>query len=180
MQNSTIFLDSSVPYRLTEYRPSDAEALVRWLDDREIYQRTLRIPLPYTAADARQWLAIVEQTTARNGQPVQWAIRDQADQLLGAIGFDGLEIGRSHRAELGYWLARPYWGGGIMTAAVGAVCRHAFDNLALWRITAHVFASNDASARVLEKNGFALEGYLRRHYQKLGRFLDAKAYGLLR
>ena len=166
--------------RLTQFEPSDKDVLVECLNDRDIYQRTLRIPYPYSAADAQRWLAIVDKATRHNGQPVNWAIRDSSGQVIGGIGFDGLVLGQTHRAEIGYWLAKPYWGHGIMPAAVQAVCRHAFDHLGLVKIVAHIFAFNQASGRVLEKCGFQCEGHLRQHYLKDGQLIDAKAYGLLR
>lgn len=166
--------------RLTEFQRSDADLLVEHLSDKEIYDRTLRIPYPYTAADARRWLDIVEKATKQNGQPVNWAVREHDSRVIGGVGLDGLVIGKSHRGEIGYWLAKPYWGRGIMPAAVEAVCRHAFENLGLVKIQAHVFSFNHASARVLEKCGFGLEGYLRKHFLKDGNYIDAKAYGLVR
>jgi RimJ/RimL family protein N-acetyltransferase len=172
--------DISQGLQLTEFRRSDRDVLVEYLDDKEIYDLTLRIPSPYTAADADRWLTMVEAATKQNGQPVNWAIRDEEGRSIGGVGFDGLVIGKSHRAEIGYWLARPFWGRGIMTAVVQAVCRHAFENLGLAKIVAHTFSFNVASARVLEKCGFESEGYVRRHYLKDGKFIDAKAYGLLR
>jgi RimJ/RimL family protein N-acetyltransferase len=165
-------------WRLTEIRPSDKAALVRHLREREIYEQTLRIP--YTEADADVWFEIVAATTARQRRPVQFAIRAAADELIGSCGFDGFEMGKAHLAEIGYWLAKPYWGRGIMTAVIGAACQHAFAEFGLVKVTAHVFATNPASARVLEKCGFEQEGYLRRHYRKDGQYLDALAYGLLR
>ncbi|MGH9880451.1 MAG: GNAT family N-acetyltransferase, partial [Pyrinomonadaceae bacterium] len=87
---------------------------------------------------------------------------------------------RAHRVEFGYWLARPYWGQGIMTDAVRVFVRYAFSELGLLRLTAHVFESNIASARVLEKNGFKLEGHLREHFIKDGKLIDVRFYGLLK
>jgi len=75
--------------------------------------------------------------------------------------------------------AKPFWRRGIMTAVVQAVCRHAFVNLGLAKIVAHTSPFNHASARVLERCGFESQGYLQRHYPKVGKFIDAKAYGLL-
>jgi RimJ/RimL family protein N-acetyltransferase len=165
---------------LSAIRPSDKPAYVEYLKEKDIYDRTLRIPFPYTEADAEAWLALVERTTQKHGQIVNWAIRNEADSLIGGIGFDGLDIGKSHRAEVGYWLAKPYWGRGIMTAVVKKACAFAFNEWGLLKITAHVFASNQASARVLEKCGFEQEGYLRKHYQKDGQLMDARLYRLLR
>jgi RimJ/RimL family protein N-acetyltransferase len=165
--------------RLTEIRRSDEDALIEYLNDWEIYERTLRIPFPYTAAHAQQWFAIVDKLTQQNGQTVNWAIRNAADKLIGGVGLEGPGLERSHRAEIGYWLAKPFWSQGIMTAVVRVVCQHAFENLELSKITAHVFSLNGASARVLEKCGFEREGSLRKHFVKDGQFIDAQAYGLV-
>ncbi len=100
--------------------------------------------------------------------------------MIGGVGLEGEGATRSHRAEIGYWLARPYWGRGIMTAVVGAVCREAFETLGLAKITAHVLPSNEASARVLVKNGFQQEGFFRRHFLKEGELIDTRAFGRLR
>ncbi len=67
-----------------------------------------------------------------------------------------------------------------MTTVVQRVCRHAFEEFGLVKITAHVFPHNPASARVLEKSGFQEEGYLRKHFLKDGQFIDARLFALLR
>lgn len=166
--------------QLTEIRRSDQDALIEYLNERDIYDRTLRIPFPYTTADADQWFTTVEKLTQQNGRPFNWAIRNEADKLIGGVGLEGPGLDRSHRAEIGYWLAKPFWGRGIMTAVLKVVCQHAFENLGLARITAHVFAFNITSARVLEKCGFEQQGYLRKHHLKDGKFIDARAYGLVK
>ncbi len=165
---------------LSEFRSSDKDALVVHLNDRDIYERTLRIPFLYTEKDADEWLALVSKITQQEGRPVHFAIRSADDALIGGCGFDGFQVGKSHRAEVGYWLAKPYWGRGIMTAVVQRVCQHAFENIGLLKITAHVFTHNRASARVLEKCGFVQEGLVRKHYFKDDKFIDAKLFALLR
>jgi [ribosomal protein S5]-alanine N-acetyltransferase len=165
---------------LSEVRISDKQALIQYLNDREIYDRTLRIPYPYTEASADEWLALSAKKTEQAGRPIHFAIRVAADALIGVLGFDGPQEGSPHRAEIGYWLAKPYWGQGIMSAVVRRLCRHAFEELGLAKITANVFAYNPASARVLEKCGFQQEGFLRKHFLKDGALLDGKLFALLR
>ncbi len=165
---------------LSEFQPTDQAACVKHLKEKEIYDHTLRIPYPYTEADFQAWMKIVEKTTRQQSQPVQWAIRDEANSMIGGCGFDNLQIGKSHRAEIGYWLAKPYWGRGIMTAVVRKACELAFAEFGLVKIEAHVFADNAASAKVLEKCGFQQEGYLRKHYLKDGNFLDARLFALVK
>ena len=165
---------------LSEILPSDQAACIEHFKEKEIYDLTLRIPYPYTEADFQAWLEIVEKATMQQGQPVHWAIRDEKEFLIGGCGFAGLQIGKSHRAEIGYWLARPYWGQGIMTAIVRRLCEFAFAELGLVKIEAHVFAGNAASAKVLEKCGFQQEGYLRKHHLKDGKYLDARLFALVK
>ena len=76
--------------------------------------------------------------------------------------------------------AKPFWGRGIMTAAVETMCREGFAAWDIVRIHAEAFARNAASRRVLEKAGFALEGTLRRSVYKNGEMLDSCIYALVR
>src|SRR2546421_8816153 len=99
----TIVVNDKV--HLSEVRPSDKEALIQHLNDRDIYERTLRIPFPYTGASADEWLALLAETTQQQGRAVHWAIRQSDGALIGGCGFDGFQVGESHRAEIGYWLA---------------------------------------------------------------------------
>jgi RimJ/RimL family protein N-acetyltransferase len=165
---------------LTDLRPADKAALVAYLNEKDIYDRTLRIPHPYTEADADTFLALVAEAKQQPGRLLAWAIRDDTDGLIGGCGLEEAAAGQSHRAELGYWLAKPYWGRGLMTAVVRRLCAYALDELGLVRLHAHVFAGNAASARVLEKCGFEREGYMRKYCLKDGRHIDAWLYARVR
>jgi RimJ/RimL family protein N-acetyltransferase len=172
-----VLLDVNEQLRLTPLRPTDEAALVLHLQERQIYQQTLRVPFPYTEADARWWIAEATRQNEKAGKVIHFAIRDPADSLIGCCGLDSLADGPSHRAAIGYWLAKPYWGRGIMTAVIGRLCRLAFEDYGLVKLTADVFANNQASARVLEKCEFVQEGYMRKHYRKDGAYFDARVFG---
>ena len=165
---------------LSEFLPSDKAACIEHFKEKEIYDRTLRIPYPYTEANFQEWLKIVEKATKQQGRPIHWAIRNEKEFLIGGCGFDSLQVGKSHRAEIGYWLAKPFWGRGIMTAVVRRLCKFGFAEFGLVKITAHVFADNAASAKVLEKCVFQQEGFLRMHYLKDGKYLDARLFALVK
>jgi ribosomal-protein-alanine N-acetyltransferase len=165
---------------LSGIRQEDKAALLEHLQSRDVYATTLNIPHPYLETDADWWIQRRIERTQRLGIEVSFAIRAAQDKLIGVVSADSLESGTSHTAEIGYWLARPFWGQGIMTDAVKAYVEYAFDELQLLRLTAHVLESNIGSARVLEKNGFKLEGNLRKHFRKDGQLLDARFYGLLK
>jgi RimJ/RimL family protein N-acetyltransferase len=165
---------------LTEFQTSDKAALAQLLNDRRIYDNTLRIPYPYTEAHAEQWFGLAKQMTEKQGRPVNWAIREANGTLIGGCGLDGSQLVKGHRGEIGYWLGPPYWGRGIMTAVVASLCQLAFEDFDLVKITAAVFAGNTASVRVLQKCGFEQEGFVRKHYLKDGRFIDAHLMARLR
>jgi RimJ/RimL family protein N-acetyltransferase len=165
---------------LSPFVESDKPRVVEHLNDRDMYERTSRIPFPYTAADADRWFALAAKLTEEQGQPVQLAIRTATGEPIGALGFNDFQLGKSHKADIGYWLAKPYWGRGITTAVVQRMCQHGFDQFGLVKITAHVFTFNPASARVLEKSGFVQEGLLRKHFLKDDKFVDAWLFALLK
>lgn len=161
---------------LSENVPSDKAAYLEHLKDKEIYDGTLRIPYPYRESDFDAWLQWNAEEKKRTGMALHWAIRDEAGHAMGGIGFHDVTPGESHKGEIGYWLAKPFWGKGIMTAAVKRVCEIGVNELELVRITACVFASNARSAKVLERAGFALEGKMRHYYLKDGNLIDGLLY----
>ena len=71
--------------------------------------------------------------------------------MIGAAGNIGLP---DTEGEIGYWIAVPFWGRGLMPEAAEAVIRHAFEDVGLETIWAGYFDGNDRSRRVLEKCGF--------------------------
>ncbi|MDH4351518.1 MAG: GNAT family N-acetyltransferase, partial [Gemmatimonadota bacterium] len=118
-----------------------------------------------------------EEFTA--GQQVVLAVGDRATAVL--VGAIGLILRPEHsRAELGYWIGRPFWGRGYATEAAGAMLRYGFETLGLRRLYACHFARNPASGRVLEKVGMRQEGIARAHAQRWNRFEDLVQYGILR
>ena len=130
---------------------------------------------PYTLADAEAYLL------ERVVEPMRMMFCiDVGGEAIGGIGLHpGDDINRL-TAELGYWIAEPFWGRGIATAAVRAIVPYGFEQQPLERIEAYAFANNPASARVLEKGGFIYEGRLRRNVIKEGEILDSLLYARLR
>jgi len=160
-----------------DWQPSDATSLAHHANDRRIWLN-LRdaFPHPYTAADANAFLA-----KAAAMRPLTWFAVTVNDEAVGGIGYTGHDdVGRIS-AEIGYWLGTAFWGRGIMTAALKAVTAHAFRaHPDLRRIYAVPYVTSLASARILEKAGFRLEGRMRQSVIKNGQVLDQFMYSLLR
>jgi RimJ/RimL family protein N-acetyltransferase len=162
---------------LSQTTINDCNAMVEYLNEKEIFDATLNIPYPYTMKDAKYIVGYFKNLKLKSAYLTNWAIRNIEGKLIGVVGFhNGI---KSHKAEIGYWLAKPYWGKGIMTEVVQKVCDIAFQKFKLLRITAIVFENNIASAKVLEKCNFVLEGAcLKNYYQKEGKAVNAKLFAL--
>ena len=160
-----------------EWLATDEAELAVLADDRRIWLN-LRdaFPHPYSREDARRFIAQALQRVP----PSFFAITHEG-RLAGAIGYathvDVERIG----AEIGYWVARALWGRGLATTALRLVVAHAFRaDPELRRVYAVPYATNPASARVLEKAGFTREGTLRQSALKDGQVLDQWLYSILR
>lgn len=147
----------------------DEERLVALGNDKKIARNTM-VPHPYTTVIAKKFIAKCQRDRKKK-EPTDlvWAVILEG-QLSGMIGVH--KIAHGHKAEIGYWMGKDYRGGGVMTRVVKAVLTHVRKKLGLVRIEAKVFSGNVASERVLEKNGFVKEGFLRKNTLKNGRYYD--------
>ena len=133
-------------------------------------------PHPYTLADAEAFLAFVAAM-----QPRTYCALALADQAIGGIGYTLHQDVERISAEVGYWLGTTFWGRGIMIAALRAVTAYAFhQHHELRRIYAVPYAWSMASAHVLEKAGYRLEGRMRQSAIKDGQVIDQLLYAILR
>lgn len=100
-------------------------------------------------------------------------------QLAGGCTLSNVRRGVSQTATLGYWMGARYAGKGLMTAAVRLVLAHAFGPLALHRVEAACLPHNEASRRVLEKSGFAQEGFAKGYLKINGAWSDHIVFGIV-
>ena len=112
-----------------------------------------------------------------------WAIALKGNgKIVGSVGLepDKRRPGVKSR-EIGYSLAKEYWGNGIITEAVEAVLEFAFDVFKLEVVCACTSPENKRSQKVLTKCGMTYEGTERRVYKTYdGTVRDSKCYSVLR
>ena len=158
------------------WRLDDAPALARHANNRRVWANLRdRFPHPYTMEDANAWV----RHCARLVPNTDFAI-EVDDQAVGGIGVVLRSDIERVDAEVGYWLGEGWWGRGIMSGALEVFAPWSLERFNLARLHAHVFEFNHASARVLEKNGFVLEGRLRHSAFKDGRLIDQLLYARVR
>ncbi len=175
---TTMSLKLASGIELSQFEFGDADDCVEYLNDEEIFRFTRRIPHPYTRQDALDWLSLAARSSDDHGTPLHYVIRRPPQRLLGAIGL--VELKPPISAEVGYWLGRPFRGQGVMSAVVPAFCDWALREFGLELLVAHVFDTNVASMRVLEKSGFRRFGHVRHHTEKRGKSVSAWRYEFAR
>jgi ribosomal-protein-serine acetyltransferase len=168
--------------------PVTALRVLREADAAELFAVThahrsqLRRWLPWVdlvenEADTRSFIATVAAQHKEGRGPTFGIWREGA--LVGVIGY--LPIDRVNRCgEIGYWLAPPAQGKGIMTACCGFAVRYGFLTLDLHRIQIAAGTANAASRAIPERLGFKLEGVLRGRENLYGTFIDHAMYSMLR
>ncbi len=156
---------------------SDAQSIYEYAGDEAISRHTF-IPHPYRLDDAYEFIKMTRSARRRKTGYHFGLECPQTGRIIGMVSL--ITIFPLHRkAELGYWLAKPLWGRGIMAEAIEMLLGFAFLSLKLHRVYAHVFPNNKPSVRVLEKTGFTLEGLIREGFVRGGDYVDAYLYSML-
>ncbi|WP_026930736.1 GNAT family N-acetyltransferase [Glycomyces tenuis] len=160
--------------RLRRLEEKDLDDLAASCADAET-QRWVNLPSPYRREHAEGWLKRTRGTWDR-GETVLYVLADAEDRYCGSVE---LTLGAPGEAELGYFCSPWARGRGWTTAAAQRLCRLGFEELALERIDWRAVVGNEASRRVAEKVGFAIEGTKRQFLHGPGERLDSWIGSLL-
>jgi ribosomal-protein-alanine N-acetyltransferase len=175
-----MILDVKNGFYLSSLRHGDETELVKHLNKPNISEFIPALPFPYSNELATSWVQHRLKFTGKMGKEISFGLRNPDGCLVGSFGLDDFPVGKTHRAEVGYWLAETYRGQGLATSALQTFINYAFNNLELFKLTAHTLASNRASIHVLNRCGFIQEGHLRQHTQTRNGIFDTLVYGLLK
>ncbi len=151
----------------------DAAPLAAAIGDEAILTKLAKVPSPYKLTDAKEFLGF--ERGEADADFVIVARTGGAPRLVGGVGLhrEGNDL------ELGYWIARPYWGLGFATEAAQAVTDIARYTLRQSRLVASHFIDNPASGRVLSKLGFKPTGdIVARHCRARGHAVPSRLFAL--
>lgn len=164
--------------QIRRWKIEDAATLVAALNNKKI-QDNLRdgLPYPYTEEDAKDYITAMIESDKNTTYAFAITVDDKAIGSIGVFRKDNIHY---RTAEMGYYIAEPFWGKGLGTSAVKQACEYIFGNTDIIRIFAEPFAYNTASCRILEKNGFVCEGILRSNAVKNGKMVDMKLYSIIK
>ena len=171
-------MSDNAQIHLREWNTADVPDLAVAINNKKVLDN-LRdgIPYPYNEKDAEEFIA----ATLSAEKDTQYAFAICCgEKVIGSIGVFRKDNVHRYTAEMGYYIAEPYWGKGIMTEAVRQMCAYIFENTDIVRIFAEPYANNVASCRVLEKAGFQFEGVLRQNAVKNGQSVDMRMYAIIK
>ena len=160
---------------LRPFRLGDVDDVFAYAADPKWGAYLFAVPQPYTRRDAEEFVSRSVLTSRETGAVFAIVL---TDKVIGGINLR-LETGH-RRAELGYSLAREYWGRGLTPEAAQVVVDWAFQTHDLEKVYARCHVSNTQSWRVMEKLGMVREGLLRSHEDWRGIRRDIFIFGLLR
>lgn len=165
-----------VDFKLRPWSIDDLDSLVKYANNINISKNlTNKFPHPYTTENGKWFIDFATKDT-----PVHIFAIDVNGEAVGGIGIHPQDDIQCKNAELGYWLAEPFWNKGIITKAIPQIVAFGFKTYSIDRIFARPFGSNLASQKVLEKTGFMFEARLSKTLFKNGEYEDELIYGIRR
>jgi len=161
-------------FNLRPWTIHDLQSLVKHANNFNIAKfMTDKFPHPYTEEAGKSFIEF-----ATYNSPLHIFAIDINGEAVGGIGIHPQCDIHCKNAELGYWLAEPFWGKGIITKAISQITDYGFKTFDIDRIYARPFGTNAGSQKVLEKAGFIIEGKFERSLFKNGEYLDELVYSL--
>lgn len=156
------------PCLLRTLQSSDAESMARYANNERIWHNVRDyFPHPYRLEDAISFIATESQRDVPQNLGI---IYEEA--CIGVIGFYPMQDVYRLCADFGYWIGEPFWGKGIVSAAVGVMVNYIFNHTPIIRLQSSVFDFNKASMQVLIKNDFTLDGIAKKGVIKNEVILD--------
>jgi len=159
---------------LRPWKKEDLEFVARNAADKEITSN-MSDAFPDSV---EKWAKFLEYAIDNND--ILYLAIDIKGEAVGGIGVKPMDDIYRKNAEMGYWLAKKYWGQGIITQAIKLIVKKAFETFNIDRIYATPFETNTASHKVLEKAGFLLEARFTKKVIKNEKELDELVYVIRR
>ncbi len=169
-----ITLKAKITFSLRPWKFDDISSVTKHANNWNIAKNLSdKYPHPYTYDNAKIFIDSVSKDKSLSIFAIE--VNNEA---IGSIGIHPQTDIHCKNAEIGYWIAEPYWGKGIATEAIRWMINYAFDHYHINRIYALVFGTNIASQKVLLKNNFTLEATLEKTIYKKGIYYDELIYSL--
>jgi len=160
-------------FSLRPFEINDVDALVKYANNYNIAKNlTNKFPFPYLKTDGQKFIEL-----ALSHEPLQIKAIVINNEVVGSIGVHPLADIYAKNAEIGYWIAEPFWGNGIIPRAVKEMLIHGFETFDIERIFARTSSVNLASQQVLKKVGFVFEATFKSTIFKYDTYFNELIFG---
>ncbi|MCR8842461.1 GNAT family N-acetyltransferase [Paenibacillus sp. SC116] len=162
---------------LRKMKESDSSSLFTIWSDPDVTQ-FMNVTSFTNEDQAKDMIKLLDELSKDNKAIRLSIIEMESNEIIGSCGFNYLDFEHA-KAEIGYDMAKAYWGKGYASEAVRSLLDYGFSTLNLNRIEAKVELENVSSIKLLQKLNFTLEGTLRQYERVNGRFNDLHMYSKL-
>lgn len=155
----------------------DVDNIARYANNKKICKNvTDSFPCPYTIEDAKNFFEMISHQ-----KPLTTFKISFEGKFAGIINSSPKKDIYFKNAEIGYWIAEPFWNKGVATNAVKLIVHYTFNTFpVIERISARVYHYNIGSMKVLEKNGFIKEAIIEKAAYKDNQYVDIHYFRLFR
>ena len=155
---------------------NDQSVMAKFANNKKIADNLRDVfPHPYSIDDAIFFI----NHNMQEDPPMTFAIEHEGN-FCGVIGLSAQTDVYRRTAEIGYWIAEPFWNKGIATIAVNLITEYGFAKLEFIRIHTGIFEFNTASMRVLEKCGYKKDGIFEKAVTKNGKTWNEHRYSKIK
>jgi ribosomal-protein-alanine N-acetyltransferase len=147
----------------------DAEKIHKYASDKDV-KRFIGWRLMLALEETREYIEEMLRRENVGTHLYASVVLKETEEIIGTAMIFNFDK-EANKAEIGYVFDKDYWGKGYGSETVALMSNFAFETLKIHKFCANVVDTNFGSARVLEKNGFVLEGRFRDHY-----FIEEKYY----
>lgn len=169
-----VLKEGAVVLRPFTRRDAASNEYLRWMNDPEVTRTIGRFDylLPVSRAKLLQYFDDIDtDSTVFLGIHLQ-PRRGRSARLVGTLKIYDLDA-LARRASLGIVVGdRDAWGRGIASAAIRAACNYVFEVLGFGKVTAGYLSTNIGMHKAFMKNGFEIEGVLKKHLFFAGELVD--------
>ncbi|MFL1675080.1 GNAT family protein [Paenibacillus thiaminolyticus] len=163
---------------LRKMKVSDSSSLFKIWSDPEV-TKFMNINCFTDENEAKDMIKLLDELSQDN-KAIRFSIIEiESNEIIGSCGYNSIDF-ENAKAEIGYDIARAFWGRGYASEAICSLLDYAFSSLKLNRIEAKVEPENVKSVKVLQKLNFTFEGTLRQYEKVNGKFNDLNMYSKLR
>ncbi len=163
---------------LRKMKMSDAHSLFKIWSDPDV-TKFMNITNFTHEEQAKEMIELFDELAGEHKAIRLTIIEKEFNEIIGSCGFNSFDL-EGATTEIGFDLAKAYWGNGYAPECIAALIDYAFSTLSITKIVAKIEPGNRNSIKVVEKLNFTFEGTFQEYEKSKESFYDINVYSLLK